>query len=49
VLAIFGLWAIALASGFLIDWQLAMIVILVVGGIALIATALIASLRRPKS
>jgi hypothetical protein len=48
IVAIFGLWIMAASSGLIINGQLALIVILALGGLTLIVTALIAALRRPK-
>ncbi|MDR0595016.1 MAG: hypothetical protein LBG60_17565 [Bifidobacteriaceae bacterium] len=48
VVALLGLWIVITASGFTIDGQLALIVILGLGGLSLIATALISSFRHAK-
>ncbi|MDR0365593.1 MAG: hypothetical protein LBH68_01995 [Bifidobacteriaceae bacterium] len=49
ILAAIGLWIMAAAGGLMIDGQLAMILFLGLAGLTLIATALVAALRRPKS
>ncbi|MDR3106791.1 MAG: hypothetical protein LBU05_01130, partial [Bifidobacteriaceae bacterium] len=48
LVALTGLWIVIAASGFVIDGQLALIFILALGGLALIATAMISSFRRPR-
>jgi hypothetical protein len=48
LLVLIGLWLGAVSAGVVIDQQLGLIVVLAVAGFALIAAALIASLRRPK-
>jgi hypothetical protein len=49
VLAILGVWIVIASSTFVIDAQLALIVILAVGGLTLIITALIASMRHGRA
>jgi hypothetical protein len=46
MVAILGLWIVLASSGFIINGQLALIVILAAGGLTLIIAALTASLRR---
>jgi putative Ca2+/H+ antiporter (TMEM165/GDT1 family) len=49
VIALIGAWIIAASSGFMVDEQLALILILALGGLTLIVSALIAAWRRPKA
>jgi hypothetical protein len=49
VIALLGVWIIAASCGFVVDEQLALILILALGGVTLIVSALIAAFRRPKA
>jgi hypothetical protein len=48
IVAVFGAWIMAASAGVAIDAQLALILILAISGLALIVSAVIAALRRPR-